>query len=277
MHDLDLNFSPPTVFDVKPLKTGKVALFDADFLKYIIVDRIWKKGQETGIYPPVIDEIKSVISDIMIKIQDRIIFCFSGKSYNTFRYFIACEKEYKGNRNYKKDYREYDRKQSDFFEIIKYFIQNHNTLIYQDLEADDIVSFLQNDKTYIVSKDKDLKQISGYHYNFEKNDIYMISKDESYRNLMFQILTGDTTDNIPGVKGVGPVKANTIISVNKSFPELLQDSINEFAVANAGDYLRGLDNFVEMYNLIKTKEARGQYFIDKYALAFNLRDKLLSF
>lgn len=63
----------------------------------------------------------------------------------------------------------------------------------------------------LCSKDKDLDMIPGLHYNFSKTKkdkgVYMVSKVEGDRFFYKQMLTGDSTDNIPGMyKSVG-VKA----------------------------------------------------------------------
>ena len=59
--------------------------------------------------------------------------------------------------------------------------------------------------------DKDLLQIPGNHYNFNKKTHRFVSDDEAHKLLMIQCLTGDRTDNIPGIKGIGPKKAEKIL------------------------------------------------------------------
>jgi hypothetical protein len=70
----------------------------------------------------------------------------------------------------------------------------------------------------MVSLDKDIDQVAGWHYNFVKKTGYYVTEAEGLFKLYHQILTGDTADNIIGIKGVGPVKANKI----------LEDSADEY-------------------------------------------------
>ena len=85
-------------------------------------------------------------------------------------------------------------------------------------EADDIMAMKQtewNDKelpSVIASIDKDLMQIPGWHFNFVKNVFTYVSETEGTNFLYQQMLMGDATDGIPGLKGVGPVGAKKLLA-----------------------------------------------------------------
>jgi DNA polymerase-1 len=64
----------------------------------------------------------------------------------------------------------------------------------------------------IASVDKDLDQIAGWHYNFVKKIGYNITPEEGMYRFYKQILTGDSADNIIGIRGVGPVTADKLLS-----------------------------------------------------------------
>ena len=66
----------------------------------------------------------------------------------------------------------------------------------------------------IVSLDKDLKQVPGLHYNFVKKEFDTVTPQQGLINFYTQFLVGDTSDNIRGCTGIGPVKAR------KAFEEL---------------------------------------------------------
>jgi 5'-3' exonuclease len=95
------------------------------------------------------------------------------------------------------------------------------------LEADDVLGIQCNkdpDKI-IISTDKDLDQIVGYHYNWKKYSIYYIDQEQATRWLWSQMLIGDTADNIKGVKGLGIKKTTKLlenIPVDK-LPETVYD------------------------------------------------------
>jgi DNA polymerase-1 len=61
--------------------------------------------------------------------------------------------------------------------------------------------------TVICSIDKDLLQVPGNHYNFVKKEFKVIDEYTGRYNFYTQLLTGDATDNIKGVEGIGPKKA----------------------------------------------------------------------
>jgi 5'-3' exonuclease len=269
------------------LSTGRVCLIDADYVKYIITSRLHKeyeKSQISGIAEiyvkeePVIAYTKEWVNDWFMKIEDPIVFCFSGKSYNTFRMHIAMEKEYKGNR--KKDYTEYPTKMEDMNTIMKYIQDNYSTLLFSELEADDVVSMLQDkENTYIASKDKDLKQVPGYHYDWESNSIYEISNEDALYNLSLQLLMGDSTDNIPGIKGMGEVGALKFLSEvvdqnGKLAPKSFIGKILKKYQTTYGIF-KGTDAFTEMWMLLKMRENRGTEFLKKYQRMFDLKESML--
>lgn len=70
----------------------------------------------------------------------------------------------------------------------------------------------RTDVTIICSIDKDLDNVTGYHYNWMKEDdgIYWIDELDGLKNFYCQLLTGDTVDNIPGLFGVG--KSSKLLS-----------------------------------------------------------------
>ena len=100
----------------------------------------------------------------------------------------------------------------------KYMIDKHGAIEADGMEADDLVSIWAYEmkdmdmEPIIVAIDKDLLQIPGWHYNFVKKDPpFQVDADEANMKLMLQCLTGDTADNIKGLKGIGPKKAEAIL------------------------------------------------------------------
>lgn len=82
-------------------------------------------------------------------------------------------------------------------------------------EADDLIAIRATqlgDSSIIVSLDKDFDQVQGWHYNFVKQKKYYVSAEEGQRFFYKQILMGDKADNIVGIKGVGPVKAEKMLA-----------------------------------------------------------------
>ena len=81
-------------------------------------------------------------------------------------------------------------------------------------EADDSISIehvARNYESIIASIDKDFLQLRGNHWNFVKKEMTFVTDEEALLNFYRQVLTGDRVDNIIGLKGIGPVKADKIL------------------------------------------------------------------
>jgi hypothetical protein len=105
------------------------------------------------------------------------------------------------------------------------------------MEADDAVSISAHyfkstgefDEIVVATEDKDLKQIPGViYYNLRKHTQETIVPLEGHRHLAMQTLSGDSTDNIPGLPGIGPKKAEKIVSACTSVMELKKNVIQAY-------------------------------------------------
>ena len=123
----------------------------------------------------------------------------SGK--DNYRFDVAKMKPYKGNRDP-------NNKPKYYQELRDYMTQEWGAVMSQGIEADDCLGIQQfscNDKsTVICTIDKDLNMIPGYHFNFVKGEFYDVKIKDADIFFLRQMLTGDSTDNIPGIRGVGP-------------------------------------------------------------------------
>lgn len=113
-----------------------------------------------------------------------------------FRYDVATILPYKGNRVTELPYhfnavKEYVVKTKEVKKVNPYW------------EVDDAVGYLYEDGDLIVSIDKDLNQIPGEHFNPKKKEYTDIQPLEASRYFYTQVLTGDSTDNILGIYGIG--------------------------------------------------------------------------
>ena len=82
------------------------------------------------------------------------------------------------------------------------------------LEADDLLGMIASDYTGIaVTIDKDLRTVPGWHWNPDKEDNPVYVEQEDADVFFYtQWMTGDTTDNIPGLWRVGPKKAMKVLA-----------------------------------------------------------------
>lgn len=134
-----------------------------------------------------------------------------------YRYDIAKTQPYKGNRKAEKP---------KHYELLReYLIKAWGCEVIEGQEADDAIGIkayeIEDKESFVVmSIDKDLDMIEGWHYNFVKDDKYFITEMSALINFYRQILTGDNVDNIPGLKGIGPAKSAKILKDCKTEADL---------------------------------------------------------
>lgn len=122
-----------------------------------------------------------------------------------YRDAIAKTKGYKANRA--------DTPKPQHYLFVRALVLEMGAELTTGIEADDAlgIHMTQHPDWVICTIDKDLNMIPGRHYDWNKKIKYMVPEAEAQRWFLRQLLTGDTTDNIPGLPGMGEVKANKIL------------------------------------------------------------------
>lgn len=121
---------------------------------------------------------------------------------DNFRYAIF--PEYKANRK--------DAVKPRWLQACReYLAKEWNAKFAHGCEADDMMGLNQTEDTIICSIDKDLLMVEGKHYNFVKNKWYTIEPWEGLKRFYTQLITGDASDGIPGVRDLGPKKAALLL------------------------------------------------------------------
>jgi len=162
------------------------------------------------------------------------------KGEGNFRYDI--EPDYKGQ-----------RKVSNVDEAVVERRKDLNEYAYSlghfksdNCEADDVVSIwaqqsLDAKEHYVIAHiDKDIDMVEGWHYNFTKETLYYICKDQGYRKMCLQMLTGDSTDNIQGLVGIGPKKAEKLLA-DVPQPDMLDKVREAWEEAHPEDWQERLE------------------------------------
>lgn len=144
---------------------------------------------------------------------------------NNYRKEVAVTAPYKGNRTAEKPIH-YDL-------IRKYLESAWGCEVIEGQEADDAIgikayTYSDPEEYVIMSIDKDLDMIKGWHYNFIKDDKYFVNDQDAIKHFYTQILTGDRVDNIVGLKGVGPKKAEKILADCKTEKEMYQAVLDAY-------------------------------------------------
>lgn len=152
-----------------------------------------------------------LICDVMIKdIRERYaaenptcVVYLSG--VGNYRNSVATRATYKGNRS--------GSVPPVHLKAIRQHLIDRGAIVSQGEEADDLLGIAATAEpgSIVCSIDKDLLQIPGRHYDFVKKEEVTISPKQAVLNFYAQVLSGDATDNVPGLTGIGPVKAKKIL------------------------------------------------------------------
>jgi len=121
-----------------------------------------------------------------------------------------------------------------FFELRDLLVEKELVTVAEGMEADDLVRIWHEEEaakgniTVIATVDKDLQCIASNHYLIHHDK--MIQVDEETANIHYwtQVLTGDSVDNIRGIKGIGPKKAAGILEGATSHEERCQKVVDKY-------------------------------------------------
>lgn len=198
------------------------------------------------------------------------IVCFDfGKSY----YRLNLHEEYKATRKKPTDEEE-QKKYDDFFQVLNSLPEMVDDVVFKfrGVEADDIIAYLAENKTqdynhtWIVSSDRDLYQLINENVSifniFGRKEITLEYLQENFgitpsEYMLSRIIEGDKSDNIIGVDGIGPKRAQTLAKEYKCFENLIE----ALPLSGRAKYIQNLNNSVE--RLIKNERLIN---LKKYSL-----------
>jgi 5'-3' exonuclease len=230
-------------------RSFKTVLIDADSLLYKVGFLVEKDGE----YKPEHNEetakmlIRSLVNNIVAETgaDAKEMFLTKGKN---FRYAIAKTHPYKGNRTSPKPI-SYDML---FKELV-----SMGAKVISLLEADDMVRIraleLGLENVILAFIDKDLLQIGGQSFDYGK----MMFRDyitplEADRYFYKQMLVGDVTDNIHGIKGVGKVKADKLLNGCETEQEMFDVVCGQYQAHFGEDALSRMEENVGLLWLKRT-------------------------
>lgn len=135
--------------------------------------------------------------------EDYTIF-LTGKG--NFRFDVATSHPYKGTRQSEKP---------EFLGCIRdHMIDNWSAVVSEGEEADDLIGIASTENypnCVVVSIDKDMLQLPGTNYNPVTRKWTEVSEFDGLKFFYQQILTGDKSDNIIGLYGIGPKKSEKML------------------------------------------------------------------
>jgi hypothetical protein len=212
-----------------------IALVDADIIGYRIAFACKNESTTTAKHT-----LNNYIADILTcGVDNTFDGCYvdqwklflTGK--NNFRNNIAVTAVYKGNRTAPKP--------EHLPALRQHMVKEWGAVVVEGQEADDAIAIeasVLKEECIVASVDKDLDQIAGWHYNFVKKQGYHVTPEQGMYSFYKQILTGDAADNIIGLQGIGPVKADKLLNELITEEELYAACV----AAYDGDEERVLEN-----------------------------------
>lgn len=221
----------------------------------------------------VVGFLKSIAFTVRELNPTRVIIVFDGKDGSTKRKKIyegykqdRGKNRFRVNRIYPENMNEEEERESmkRQFVWLAEFLESLpiNFMVYDGIEADDVMAYLSNHikdelgaEQIIVSTDKDFLQLvddKRIIYSPTKKVLYNIPVLEREYGLhhenfiLYRILDGDSSDNIPGIYGCG------LKTLLKRFPELATESVSIEQLFSLCEERRGK---IKLYDdILKAKE-----------------------
>lgn len=207
-------------------KEEKVLIVDFDSIAYsqCIPKVEEKRGPyeldevDTIIIPKIKEKLYALQEDIKIHFNIKAIYCFIGGA-NSYRKKLF--PEYKSNRL---------SPPIVLSTVYAKCVEELNVIRAREgFEADDELYVLGNkykDVAILAYVDKDLKQISGINYNYNKYTWEYINEEQARFSLAMQMCTGDRGDFVIVNKGCGEKKAMTFIKQGMTNYQYIKGIIN---------------------------------------------------
>ncbi len=178
----------------------KTAVIDGDIIAYRIACKVDVHGDKY-----MVQNIQEYVSEWTPFESSNVIISFSCNRQDNFRKIYW--PEYKEHRN--------AVAKPDSMSYVMEVMENiYYTLKKEYIEADDIMGKLASaGKAVAVTIDKDLRGVPGWHWNPDKEwEPRYVTHDEADRFFCKQWIMGDSTDKVPGIPKIGPVKAEKMLN-----------------------------------------------------------------
>ena len=245
------------------------ALMDLDRLTYAVAFMVEGKDEpEANILNSaklMLEASKREITELAPTVTKFKLFLSHEKN---FRKEIAQEHIYKGNRGEK----------PEAIGLIRDYFKGRGAFTYPHMEADDLTSISHwkshrdgSHDTLIYDIDKDLDMVPGWRVRpslkqkgFIKREatIEFITPEEAMRSFYRQLLTGDSIDNIGGLKGVGKKVADKVIGDSTKPQELFTKVLDKYLEElNGSCYSEVMRLIFERGNLLWMKRFPGDVWI----------------
>lgn len=226
-----------------------ITLIDCDPISYIC-----GYSYRDSDYNHMLQKVDKLMTNILSATQADEYLGFLGGE-KCFRHAVATTKPYKGNRS---------KEQPEWLQqwkkpICEHLVKEWGMQVVDGIEADDAIAicwehYRHEHQVTIASPDKDLRQLHGMNFDFKKWEHTLISEHDAAYNFWYQMLTGDSTDGIPGLPNHGPVKARRVLEYTYDYNHMRDRVEMAYEVAKCS-----ITYFQEQYTLLKmlTQPAYG--------------------
>lgn len=207
-------------------KTAKAAMREFDVL--------WSR-KDVKPEAEAIDTVDAMVSDICRQLEGNasdVVMVLSG--VGNFRHKIATRADYKGNRS--------SERPKNYGAVREHLTSKWKAVVSVGEEADDLlgIELTRDPNSVCCSIDKDLRQLPGWHYDFTTDELAAVTPRQGDLSFFCQVLSGDAVDNVPGLTGIGKVKAKSAMAACHSPAECWDVCVemyrNEFGKTKGAKY-----------------------------------------
>jgi len=150
---------------------------------------------------------------------------------------------YKANRDPSKRPRYYKA-------IREYLVDFYDAEVTDGYEADDAIGMNHvPGQTVVISYDKDLRCLEGTHFNWVKNEVFEVKYPENVWFFCYQLMVGDTSDNIKGVPKIGDKKARKLLDLSLSPEDWFEIVKQKYQEAFGDDWFVNFDTTARLLHI----------------------------
>jgi 5'-3' exonuclease len=254
---------------------GKVVPSDWDFCQKLFDDRIKHITTEVEAdEPPIIFLNDSPYVTRLLNKRRKMEGDADVPFVPNFRDAVAQTREYKGTRKPDKPYH--------YKNLINHVLSAYDFHVdtSRGIEADDAMCIYQSSSapltTIICSRDKDLKQVEGWHYGWEcgrqpawgpilVDRLGFLEKTPKgkvrgggSKFFYYQMLTGDTVDNIVGAMGRGPAFAYNLLKDATSEREMYELTSEVYVKTNGEEWEKTYREMADLLWMIREVDSEGR-------------------
>ncbi len=218
--------------------SDKILRIDADSLLYYVAYAPSYKPAEAiegGSFIGDIDKVhfKDYKQHFNNLVQDIVTECELASFRNELPRFTDYELVFTPSTNFRYDiFPEYKKSrvhkpQSNTLKRLKKYAKKNLGIVPEGIEADDYVYYWASKGHPVASGDKDVVYSvpAAYYYHSAHQKVIQNTKAEADRFVLMQTLAGDSSDDIPGIKGVG--MKNKLLPDGGTFADVIQIYIDK--------------------------------------------------